>query len=167
MKKNIRKNLKNLSILLLSVMLITSCSNQIHHDKINQAKNKKMFITILTKHLKAVTNRDLESLLSTMSPTGEMQLIVPQTEVLTSVDAFMNYHKEWFAAPNWTFETKILNTKVFDDFGMAIVEIIYREPQRNGVPYFNRMIVSYDLEKIDNNWYIIKDHASSVQKSTD
>jgi len=29
------------------------------------------------------------------------------------------------------------------------------------------MIVSYDLKKIDDKWYIIKDHATSVEKSTD
>jgi len=50
---------------------------------------------------------------------------------------------------------------------MAITEIVYREPERNGEPYFNRMIVSYVLEKIDGHWCIIKDHASSVEKSTD
>jgi len=38
---------------------------------------------------------------------------------------------------------------------------------RDGVPYFNRMIVSYDLENLDGAWYVIKDHASSVEKSTD
>ena len=54
-----------------------------------------------------------------------------------------------------------------DDLGMAVVEVIYREPNRNGKPYFNRMIVSYDLQKVAGQWYVIKDHASSVEKSTD
>lgn len=27
------------------------------------------------------------------------------------------------------------------------------------------MIVSYGLEKINNNWYIIKDHATTVEKT--
>jgi len=29
------------------------------------------------------------------------------------------------------------------------------------------MIVSYGLEKIGDTWYIIQDHASSIEKSTD
>ena len=29
------------------------------------------------------------------------------------------------------------------------------------------MIVSYDLQKINGQWYFIKDHANSIQKSTD
>ena len=85
-----------------------------------------------------------------------------------TVDGFMNYHSEWFGIPaKWTFETEILNTEIKEDLGIAITQIIYREPERNGEPYFNRMIVSYALEKINGKWYIIKDHASSVEKSTD
>ena len=79
----------------------------------------------------------------------------------------MDFHREWFKDEAWSFETKILNTEVGETMGIAITEIVYREPERNGVPYFNRMIVSYALKKIDGSWYIIKDHASSIEKSTD
>lgn len=103
---------------------------------------------------------------STLSPTGEMRLILPATEIISSVDGFMEYHRAWFKDTTaWTFETKILNTKIGDRVGMAVTEVIYREPERNGKPYFNRMNVSYVLEKIDGEWYVIKDHASSVEKT--
>ncbi len=48
---------------------------------------------------------------------------------------------------------------------MATTEFLYKELERNGKPYFNKMIVSYTLEKTDGNWYIIKDHASSIEKT--
>ncbi len=150
---------------LVLLTLISHSSNS--HEKNSIDESNIQFINTMEKHLNAVTNRDLKSLKSTLSPNGEMQLILPQTEIINSVDGFMDYHKKWFDAPDWTFETKILNTKIKSDFGMAIVEIMYREPNRDGKPYFNRMTVSYDLEKIDEHWYVIKDHASSVEKSTD
>ncbi len=123
----------------------------------------------MQKHLDAVSNRDLATLKSTLSPEGTMYLILPQTEMTSTVDEFMEYHEEWFAdtTANWTFETKILNTAIGDSLGMALTEIMYREPERDGKPYFNRMMVSYDLKKSENNWYVIKDHASSIEKSTD
>ena len=103
-----------------------------------------------------------------MSPKGDMRLLLPQTKMIVSVDSFIQYHVDWFAIDNgWTFETEIIETKVGDKLGMALTEIIYREPERNGLPYFNRMYVSYVLEKIDDKWYIIKDHASSIERSTD
>ena len=96
-----------------------------------------------------------------------MQLILPAEEITEGVDAFMTFHENWFKAGNWSFETKILNTEISTQLGIAITEVIYREPARNGEPYFNRMIVSYTLEKYEGQWYIIKDHASSIAKSTD
>lgn len=130
-------------------------------------ENNKALVSLMQKHLDAVTNRDLVTLESTLSPDGNMQLILPASETTTTVKEFMDYHREWFAMPDWTFETKILNTQVGATMGMAVTEVIYREPLRDGKPYFNRMVVSYDLKKIDGEWYVIKDHASSIEKSTD
>ena len=130
-------------------------------------ENENAFIAVMDKHLAAVSARDMETLRSTLSPYGEMQLILPSTEIIDGVDGFMEYHREWFELPNWTIETEILNTEIGEMVGMAVISFIYREPDRNGRPYFNRMIVSYDLKKINDEWYVIKDHASSIEKSTD
>lgn len=117
-------------------------------------------------HLDAVKAKDASALKATMSPKGNMELIQPSMEILYSVDGFMKFHQEWFDLQNdWTVETNILSTDVGDRIGVATTEFLYKEPERNGKPYFNRLIVSYTLEKIDGEWYIIKDHASSVEKT--
>lgn len=132
-------------------------------------QNKKECTALLQKHLDAVTNRDLATLKSTLSPEGKMTLLLPGSEIIKDVDGFMGYHEEWFKDTTtvWSFETKILETDVSETMGIGITEIIYREPERNGEPYFNRMHVSYALEKIDGSWCVIKDHAASIEKSTD
>ena len=122
----------------------------------------------MKQHLDAVTNRDLISLKSTLHPDGKMQLILPGTDIINGVDGFMEFHSDWFSADDeWTFETKILNSEVGENFGMVITELTYREPERDGKPYFNRQTVSYVLEDVDGEWYVIKDHCSSTEKSTD
>ncbi len=132
------------------------------------AANKKDMESLMKKHLDAVTNRDLATMESTLTPNKDMQLILPGSEIITSNEGFMDYHREWFAVDTaFNFKTEILNSEVNDNLGMAITQVIYSVPDRNGEPYFNRMIVSYDLEKIDGNWYLMKDHASSIEKSTD
>lgn len=171
------QNLIQQKLLLFCCCILVACNTttseetQPKEDPLSSAEadqaNKEAFTAVMQTHLDAVSNRDLVRLQETMSPNGNMLLIVPGSEIIDSVDGFMDYHKEWFAMPDWTFETKILNTEVGEDLGMAITEIVYREPERDGVPYFNRMIVSYVLQKIDGKWYVIKDHASSVEKSTD
>ena len=162
------------TLLLLITFAIFNCNNTtkktetINAIEANKQANQTDFNIVLEKHLNAVTNKDLKTLEATLSPNGNMLLILPKTETTNTVAEFVAYHKEWFAADlEWSFETKVINTSIGETLGMAVVEIVYREPLRDGEPYFNRMIVSYDLEKIDGTWYFIKDHASSVEKSTD
>lgn len=161
---------------LIVILLLTSCVMEKEQNETTEngetaiqenENNEQDFVATLEKHLNAVTNRDIETLESTMSPEGKMQLIMPGMKIINSAQNFIKYHDEWFQDPDWTFETEILNYEVGDPFGLATTQIIYREPEREGKPYFNRMIVTYGLEKIDGKWYIISDHASSVEKSTD
>ena len=164
--------MKKLVIYTLLTVLVLSCNehkNQSHEKEtvIDHDANKKTMITVMETHLNAVTNRDLKTLESTLSPNGDMQLILPSQDIIYTTDKFIEFHREWFKDTTWTFETKILNTDLGDRFGMAITELTYREPERDGKPYFNRQIVSYNLKKIDDNWYVIKDHCTSAEKSTD
>ncbi|MBK8968470.1 MAG: nuclear transport factor 2 family protein [Saprospiraceae bacterium] len=123
------------------------------------------FTACLQKHLDAVSNKDLPGLESTLSPDGNMQLILPNREITNTVAEFVDMHRDWFQDTSWTFETKILNAEVGPEIGAATTEIMYREPNRNGKPFFNRMAVSYTLKKINGRWYVIKDHACSLEKS--
>lgn len=151
---------------------MVSCASNTADDAIAKsaesiAADKTEFYSVLQKHLDAVSNKNLDSLASTLSPEGKMQLILEGSEVLHTVDSFLLNQKAFFEYGDWTFETRIVNTDIGQRLGLATVEIIYREAERNGEPYFNRMTISYALEKVDGSWYVIKDHASSVEKSTD
>lgn len=160
---------------LLLVIVLSSCvenmkqiaDENVEAKNISTEKNAQSAIEVMQRHLNAVTNRNLNVLEETLTPEGTMQLILPGTEILQGNKAFMDYHKEWFALPDWTFKTRIVNSEIGTDMGSFIVEIIYGEPLRDGEPYFNRMAISYVLKKIDGDWYVIKDHASSIEKSTD
>ncbi|WP_109851011.1 nuclear transport factor 2 family protein [Aquimarina sp. AU58] len=165
------KNSRTIQFVTLFVFLATllsSCTSAtkkpIDHKAV-QEQNELLFTKTLQTHLTAIEHRNLDSLKSTLSPTGEMQLILPGLKIKNTADEFVALHQEWFKDTTWTMETKIVNVKVGDKIGMAVTEAMYREPNRNGSPYFNHMMVSYDLEKIDDKWYVIKDHASSIEKT--
>lgn len=168
-KQNVNKIIRFCILSLFVLISISSCQNvqeeNVIIDKTDKDANEKLFKTTMQTHLDAVTNRDVETLKSTLSPEGKMQLILPNSEIIHTVDGFIKNQAEWFQDTTWTFETKILNTEIGEKMGMAIVEIMYKEPDRNGKPYFNRMAISYTLEKIDSKWYIIKDHASSIERT--
>jgi ketosteroid isomerase-like protein len=130
-----------------------------------ELENEAAVRTVLTKHLNAVSHKDLNTLKSTLSPNENMELIQPGIEIIYTVDGFMKFHEDFFEVPNWTFKTKILSIQAGDKIAAATTEILYEEPERNGQPYFNRLIVTYTLKKIKGKWCVIKDHASSIEKT--
>ncbi len=130
-----------------------------------EAPDEAGFLSTLERHLDAVSQKDLTTLAVTMSEAEGMYLILPDREPTITVEAFLEMHKEWFAAGPWTFETKILHTELSHDLGLAIVDVLYKEPERNGKPYYNHMIVSYDLKRVGPNWFVIKDQACSIDKT--
>ncbi len=158
---------KLLPFCLLFVLLLNACNDSASaNDKTdiqlvekNKIQSEASFIATLEKHLAAVSNKDAAALKSTLSLTGKMRMMLPGSEIFDSADSFMEYHTEWFSDTTtvWSFEPEILHTEIGRDLGTAITQIIYREPNRNGQPYFNRMHVSYVLEKEDGKWYVIQD----------
>lgn len=160
------KSIKTILILVAAFHISCHDSNTKVTIK-NDASHKEAFLKTMQNHLDAVSNKDLKSLESTLSPTGKMQLILPKAEVKHSVSDFMEYHREWFKDTTWSFKTKITDTTIGETMGIAIVEIVYSEPERDGKPYYHRMTVSYALEMQEDIWYVVKDHASSIEKSTD
>ena len=153
------------TLTVLSVSILLSC-NRNPTDQFDSTKNEQEIKKTLSTLLSSIENKDIDALKSTMSPSGKMELIVSNTPITYSVDEFVNFHEGWFKDSSWTMETKILNIEAGLHIGTATTEAIYREPIRDGKPYMNHMIVSYVLEKdINKNWYVIKDHASTLSKT--
>lgn len=161
-------HVKTILFLLTFLFAVLSCKEEkssVEKVKANQEQNEQQFVSALEKHLDAVERKDLKTLKATMSPNGNMELIQPSMEVIKGVDGFMKFHETFFNHPNWSLKFKITSKSVGDKIGVATTEAMYREPNRNGKPYFNRMTVTYTLEKINDKWYITKDHASSIEKT--
>lgn len=163
-------------VYIMVVLLVLVVGSSCRHNEADPAlvadfvelSPKSVVESRMQMHLDAVTNRDLATLKKTLHPEGKIQLILPGMEIVNGVDGFMDFHAKWFAASTeWSFETKILNSEVGNNFAMVITELTYREPMRDGKPYYNRQVVSYVLENVEGQWFVIKDHCSSTEKSTD
>jgi len=131
----------------------------------DNSENEKACRQVLKTLLKSIEEQDLEALKSTMSPNGKLEFILDSREPSFTTDAFVDLHVAWFQDATWTMETKIISITVDDVLATATTEAMYREPDRNGKPYYNRMIVSYILEKIEGKWYVTKDQANSIEKT--
>ncbi|PKH50965.1 hypothetical protein CXF68_09835 [Tenacibaculum sp. Bg11-29] len=160
------KQRKHLLSLFIVFTLVSSCN--VENKKSNnflEKQNEKAFTEVMLKHLKAVSDKNMETLKITLSPKGDMELIQPNMEIIYSVNGFLKFHEPFLKDSNSALEFKITSKNIGDRIGVATTEAIYKEFKRNGKPYFNRLIVTYTLEKIKGKWYVIKDHASSIEKT--
>lgn len=159
-------NRKSVLLILLAGLFISSCYNDNNRNSDREIttadQHEEIFLKTMQNHLEAVSNRDLTALKGTLPPDGNMQLVLPGREMTTTAEDFIRYHREWFQDTTWTLESEILDTEIGEKIGIAITEIIYREPEKS---YVNKMTVSYALKKIEEKWYVFKDHASSVETS--
>lgn len=108
------------TLLLFVSLIYFNCNNTIEKSNlelfiISQESNKIAFNIVLLKHIKAVSNKYLETLKSTLSPNGNMPLISPKTETTNTVSDFIKHHKER------SFITKVQNTTIGETVGMAVL----------------------------------------------
>ena len=156
--------------ILAGILMLSNCSNKMQgrstsEIEANRQQNELACRSMLEKHLDAVSNKDLATLKTTLVPEGDFYFVMPQSIIRTKVEDFIKEHEAWFKDKSWSFETRILSLSVGSEVAFAVVEIVYREPERNGAPYFNRMAVSYGMKKIKGRWYVAKDHACSLDKT--
>lgn len=155
-----------LSFILVGAFLLNACTQR-PSDKSEELSlaDKAAFHQTLSTHLEAVSQKNLATLATTLAPDSTFFLILPGNELEKTSSSFLEMHREWFQDTSWTFDFEILEEVADKTVGFAIVEVLYREPDRNGAPYFNRMLLTYGLRKYQGEWFVIMDHASSVEKT--
>lgn len=161
-------------ILICALLSLAACKVEGKDAVVN---NKETFESIsnteemkfaLRKHLDAVTNKNVDSLKSTIPlEDNTMHLILPDGTEMSTAGEFLKMHSDWFldTISNWHIDFEIKYVYRNNNLGYSLVEAMLTEPIRNGKPYFHKMHVSYVMEKRDNKWLVIKDHASSIEKS--
>lgn len=165
-----------LGLVILSSVFFSSCKQEgaieeagpsLEAQKAQRKADHKLFHATLRKHTTAISNRDIATLKTLMSPDGLMHLMRPNTAVVYSTDNYIKYHESWFQDPNWSIKFTITDSEVGAEMGLAITEVMYEVPERDGKPYWNKMTISFVMKKMDGAWYVISDHSGSVKKSTD
>lgn len=152
---------RGFDLLLIGVMMgFLACEGPV-----DRAASAAACLQTLETHLSAISQKNIDSLTSTLSPEGELYLILPQTPPTFTVEEFIRLHEAWFQETGWTYDWQILHTEIGLELALAVVEVMYREADRNGKPYFNKMIVSYGLKQLAGKWYVFQDHACSLEKS--
>ena len=122
------------------------------------------FSATLSRHLKALRDKDYETFAATLPDAGPFSLVLPDGSRLETAEAFKAMHREWFATPGWTMTHEVLHVHQSGDMAFALVKAVYREAERDGKPYRNTLYVSRVFFREQGRWLMRYDQATSAEK---
>lgn len=115
------------------------------------------FKETLEKHLKAIEEKDIESLKETLPLGEELVLITPTGGVISSCNEFVDGHVPWFEDDSWnmTFET----VNIIESSEMGIATVKYRYVDKENDSY---TILSLAFKFIDGRWLLVHDQNTPI-----
>lgn len=118
------------------------------------------FDAALRTHFTAIKSRDLEAFIATVTDETEMTLIFPNGDLLTTREAVIDLHRDWFADTSWTWEAEVVATTVGVDLAYALVRYTYAD---EAPPRQNWLSLVFRLE--DGAWRLVRDQNTAAPQS--
>lgn len=112
------------------------------------------FSTVLERHVNAIKQRDLQTYMSTISPTESQLVILPDGSTWNSRNEVEEGHKQWFADKTWEFNIAEVQRKERADWGLVVYRASVDRPQQAGKPFLLSMMFA---SAPDGCWYLEHD----------
>ena len=120
------------------------------------------FDALLAEHFRAVSARDLPALERTLPPGDDLTLILPNATRTTTRQAFVDFHKTFFADRTWTMRFEPVSTTVAGD--MAVVTARTRwEGRDDGKPVWSESWLTLVFRNQDGRWGLIHDQNTRIR----
>jgi uncharacterized protein (TIGR02246 family) len=111
---------------------------------------------VFAEHIKAVQSRDLPMLERTITLGAQLTLILPNGTQTSTRQAYVDFHKEFFATKTWTIEFEPVARIVGADFAVLTTKSLYQDVD-DGKPYRSRSWVTFTFQKELGQWRLIHD----------
>ena len=120
------------------------------------------FDAALAKHFTAVSARDLPALETTLTAGPDLTLILPNGARTTTRQAFVDFHKTFFADKTWTMRFEPVAKTVAGD--MAVVTArTHWEGQDEGKPAWSESWLVLVFRKEAGRWGLIHDQNTRIR----
>jgi ketosteroid isomerase-like protein len=88
---------------------------------------RDLFQQTLTAHVEAIRKRDLDGLLDTVTATDRLTLIFPNGTLSDTRQAYVDFHRKWFAEQGWTMKMEPVSLLVRSELGIALMRTTYTD----------------------------------------
>jgi uncharacterized protein (TIGR02246 family) len=112
------------------------------------------------RHLAAVTNRDLDDYLATVH--DDVTLVMLNGRVIEGRPAAGDFHREWFADPDWSWRLTPLRSTSAGDTGVALVAVDYDDLDGAGKPYSLSYLLGLTFTRQDGTWLLLHDQNTAT-----
>lgn len=162
--------MKYLFIIFIALCILSACNDHDHshghsQEDLSEVGNELGFQGVISNHLNALESKNMDLLMKTVPDSGSFNLIVPAGFMFNKVSDFIKGYESLFGDEGVTINSKVLESKINGNMGTAIVLSDLNDDDRNGKPYFHKMLMTYTAEKKGNDWKIISSHGTTVEKS--
>ena len=137
------------------IILLIGCKEHINN------KNIKEFDETLSKHLKAIENRDLKLLLETVN-RDKIVLILPNGKYSDSFDTYREVNQDWFSDLSWEISYTISDKIVNEKTGIVTLKINYinKETNQTELNYYLTLI----FKRLNDGWKLVHDQNTIIKK---
>lgn len=111
---------------------------------------------VFAEHIRAVQARDLAALEGTITSGDSLTLILPNGVQTATRRAYVDFHREFFAAKTWTIQFEPVSRAVGADFAVLTTKSLYQDTV-DGKPYRSRSWVTFTFHKEAGQWRLIHD----------
>jgi uncharacterized protein (TIGR02246 family) len=111
---------------------------------------------VFAEHIKAVQSHDLPALERTITLGEQLTLILPNGIQTSTRQAYVDFHKEFFATRTWTIRFEPVSRIVGADFAVLTTKSLYQDTV-DGKPYRSRSWVTFTFQKELGQWRLIHD----------
>jgi ketosteroid isomerase-like protein len=115
---------------LYGILLFCLCCGTTLAESIPAAAVKNaadQFTQTIQTHIEAISSRDLDGILATITEGERLILIFPDGTTLTSRQQYLEFHQQWFADDSWSMHIEPVLQEVNGNHGVALVRTTYTD----------------------------------------
>ena len=126
------------------------------------ADREAAFDRVLEKQIAAITARDLDALLETVTTGDDLLLIFPNGGMTRTRTEYVDFHREWFADPNWTMPFEPISKQVEGSYGHALYRVRFDADGPDGPAPAGQSLVSLGFRLENGEWRLVHDQNTRV-----
>lgn len=121
------------------------------------------FDVALDAHFTAIASRDVGAYTATLTNGDTLPLIFPDGTMMGTRQEVVDFHKMWFALPDWHMEFEPVSKIVGSDLATAIFKTAYRD-NPNGAVRYGYLTLTFQLQ--DGAWRLVQDQNTRINIDT-